>query len=145
MSGDVRLDAATLRWCAAWHEEQRVKALTFAKAAIDPSLSRTTATAHRFTAEHFEALATEAASRPPALSDWIRACEGTGLGEFEWGHGHRSICLRWREHATAVEIIHGGGVWVGRWPDDRDTAVQRCATPADLRAALERIAAEAGR
>lgn len=91
------------------------------------------------------------ASKPRA-SDWLRTCEGT----WPWTHrppsfgsdvyqprwpGHRSFCLAWHADVIDVAIRDDGAECVlidGRMTERTFTR------PSDLRAALERLAADQG-
>lgn len=82
-----------------------------------------------------------AASETPRLSAWIAACEGTGIGEptwIVWDDGMRAYYT----DGTIVVI----DIDEGRCVEASITSEAIvCSTPAELRAALERLAQEAKR
>lgn len=93
-------------------------------------------------------------ARVPLPSDWLRACEGTNCGPYAWdtateddGHPNRlhMIRLSWavRGSGVLVHIVQDGIVHLGidKWNCD-DWDWREIATPAELRAALDRLAAE---
>lgn len=84
-------------------------------------------------ASHVRALKSEAEARPPLLSDWVRACEGTGLGEPGCGQ------IDWPEHQVTID---GTGAVAMRHPPRGDADQIAASTPAELRAALNRLAEE---
>lgn len=137
----VSLDPATLRWVMA-------ECRTMVAATNNVGGSLDSCNAYSNIAYQCDRQLAEAASPPPALWEWIRACEGTGLGEplNWWDDGLDGLDLAAEWFAAGKRVIaycgpNGGGPYV-----EVDGEVHtRCATPADLRAALERIAAEAGR
>lgn len=89
-----------------------------------------------------------AASEPPRLSAWIAACEGTGLGEplTWWDDGLDGLNLaeQWFVNGEAV-VAYCGPNGDCHYVEVEGQVRQRCATPAELRAALERLAQEAQR
>lgn len=129
MSGDVRLDAATLEWVA----EQ---------------MERAQEGADHLRASYVRHKAREARSRPPALSDWVRACEGTGLGPMTMGESDDGWALFWGGDSFGAGL---DGTFVSLAYDQDSCSVVAAIgflpfvyrTPAELRAALEAIAREA--
>lgn len=82
-----RLHAGTLRKVIGWHEAQAAAAASKyhrERKRNGSSTADVEVAVHERAAQAFEmflALATEADSQPPRLSDWVAACEGTELGE----------------------------------------------------------------
>lgn len=150
MSADIRLDPVTLRWCAAKLRAGLLAPLEVAAnqtvtlgAYEDAEEAVDLATA---AIEAIEAAATEA--RPPLLSDWIRACEGTALGEPTWS-GERwdysGQVVAWFDagHRVVMHVDGRGAPMGARITDDpREGDGVYCSTHAELRAALDRLAAE---
>ena len=143
MSADIRLDPATLRWCAAhlrnglmasiectMNNTVTLGAYEDAEEAVDLATS---------TIEAIEAAASEA--RPPLLSDWIKACEGAALGDPSFEAEGDGISAYFSSNGVTV-YLDGMGRETWLWDTVETT---RCATPAELRAALARLAAEASK
>lgn len=134
-----RLDAGTLREVAKWHEEQ---------AELWEGECRAEVSQHLDEATRLRAIATEAAALPPRLSDWIRACEGTGLGEPHWS-GERwddsgQIVAWFRPDMGVVMLIDGDAAPTAAvvTADPRESNGDTYYTPAELRACLVRLAGE---
>ena len=104
-----------------------------------------------------EELAAEAENLPPMASDWIRATVGTGLGEPEitiviGAEGRRWFDVRFAsmkpligdsEVASFCEFPHSDDAprgYVAAWTSPTEFEHVGCRTPAELRAALERLA-----
>lgn len=104
-----------------------------------------------------------AKSAPPRLSDWVAACEGTALGEpgicresldFSMGlffdvEGFGATEGADPEEWAAIEVHldrENPGGWMARVYVARDEGGlhARCTAPAELRSALERLAADTG-
>lgn len=154
MSGEVRLHAPTLEWAQGRCEEQARDDEGWALTALggvdrNTEFFRGRARGYRKAADCFGAMAAEARSRPPAFSDWIRATEGTALGEPEWDE-HEAGCAMWRRNGeTALLVVLRGQpvkwaevVLYGKLNghDPLTTPDIHCTTPAELRAALEALA-----
>lgn len=158
---DVRLDAATLEWVASKLEGERghlsgagvtarwgamlreLRALAAEARPLDERLAadrRIDAAARDLDpVPQVDVLTAEASSRPPALSDWVAACEGTQC---------RTLSLA-GDFVTVDVAESGREALVFVWRTDREGDMRRrqaaiCSTPAELRAALERLAKAAG-
>jgi len=131
MSVGIRLDPATLRAMEAYH---------FGEAA-DWYDCRAVAEWHQREYERLRDLADKAEARPPLLSDWIKACEGTALGDPSFEAEGDGISAYFSSNGVTV-YLDGMGRETWLWDTVETT---RCATPAELRAALDRLAAEASK
>lgn len=129
MSAEVRLDAATLEWVAQWCDCQAAARYDHARGDLEA------------VAMNCRQWRNEARSRPPALSDWIRSCEGTGLRIYsaDVSMQHCDVVLEDVASADARAIVK---VDVPTGPFGYKTHEVRCSTPAELRAALEALASE---
>lgn len=148
---EVRLDPATLRWVCDWLREWGVVPSTAAE------WVQQRARAFRDARGSFERIAVEAEACPLRLSDWVRACEvskawavspptfGTAVGHPRWV-SYRSVSVVLFRGDVWVEIRADGGACVLcdlRIPQgEHETS---CATPAELTAALDRLAEDASR
>lgn len=157
MSADIRLDPATLEAIAAWCDMRAQAAADVARAA-DPDNPgaavrhvRGQAAAYTTAASHIRALMSEAEARPPLLSDWILACVGTALGEPHWSaerwNDSGYIVAWYRPDLTVSMLIDGEAAplsaVVGVNPlDRRQGSGDEHYSPAELRSALDRLAAE---
>lgn len=134
-----RLDVATLQHLIAWHEEESREFEPDGDAYLS----------HKASIEHLRELLAAAETAPPRLSDWCAACDDTGLGELQ-------VIPSWELRAGSagdfahVDFIEAAGVAdvvvtsyvkpTGQYDDGHRETRTRCATPAELRAALERLA-----
>lgn len=125
-SAEVRLDAATLRWVLAL-----------------------------FSGDHggwggvydiLRARLAEAEVRPPALSDWVRACEGLGELSMSWEDGGLVLGRGGDGWIVDVNISRDDGrspsLWIWRHARGKRLVGNSYATPAELRAALDALARE---
>lgn len=158
MSADIRLDPATLRYLLervpVTRESCEADYLGGYRTPHEVDVFRHgMATVHNVLEASLRALMVYAEAGRPPLSDWIRACEGTALwamrppsfgvdvGQPTWS-GYRAVTLLWdalRVPYAVVRIRHDGGACL------LDTGRHEASvgTPAELRAALDRLAAEA--
>ncbi len=118
-SDKIRLDAATLRWIIEHAKQPSVQVMWLA---------------------YLEA---EAVSRPPLLSDWVRACETSKLGvptpgSVDWGWGVYYRDGQDDDPRVALDTERGEAsvYWVADGIEQADTVT----TPEALTAALDRIA-----
>lgn len=131
---DKRLDPATLRHIAA---ELR---------ALDPRKH-----AHHevsFAAgirDGLEVLADEAAALPPRLSDWVRACEATKLGPFTLGQTKNGLAFFFGEDGHEWIVDFHPDLTMAFIEKVDDCEAYTCDTPAELMAALDRLAEDASR
>lgn len=141
----TRLDPDTLRKVIGWHEAQTVACASKyhrEKKRNGSSTADVELATHERAADAFEvflalAIAPDGAT-PTRLSDWVRACEGTGLGDpawVVWDDGMRG----YYQDGTIVCVDIGDGQCLGATITSESLT---CSTPAELRAALERIAGE---
>lgn len=96
--------------------------------------------------------ADEAASQPPMLSGWIMACEGTGLGEPRFRVVHGATEDWWEVFFPGFDRevaswTMAAVAWESAYVITGDEAgnVVEVSTPAELRAALDRLADERAR
>ena len=131
----VRLDAATLEWVA----EQ----LRQAADSPDPDAWRY-AGALLGSAKARMRHAAEARSRPPALSDWVLACEVAGAGAVGLDRDDDGNSVIWCGDSAFCAYVDGSFATLSGAPltarlGYADTVYR---TPAELRAALEALASE---
>lgn len=144
---DTRLDAETLRWVADMMTMPRTEPQDEQERGADRAMSILAAGLYE--------RAAEAASRPPTLSDWVRACEVSKLGRPEW-HGREWsdtgwLVATWPRRWQKVLIYADGEpladhVTLTTSPRDpaRDPDCAEVYTPAELTAALDRLAEDSG-
>lgn len=164
---EVRLDVATLRWVCDWLREwgtvypssaewiqHRARAFMIARDSFE-RIAREVEAKPDLVADPVDV--EEVRARPPLLSDWVRACEvskawavsppsfGTAAGHPRWS-GYRSVSVVLFRGDVWVDIRTDGGACVisdTRKPQgEHETS---CATPAELTAALDRLAEGASR
>ena len=90
-------------------------------------------------------LAAEAEARPPLLSDWVRACESTKLGSFTLGQTKNGLAFFFGEDGHEWIVDFHPDLTMAFIEKVDDCAAYVCATPAELTAALDRLAEEASR
>lgn len=129
-TAEVRLDAATLRWCANLVDDTRRR---------DGWYATTTSGAMR-------RMADEADARPPEFSAWIRVFDA--LEDVRWSTARaRPNCDR---PNIIIASLVGAQVWIEWGPDVAIMAniyapggrTMKAVTPAELRSALEALAKE---
>lgn len=142
-SDKIRLDPATLRWVAGELGKP------WGDAPVDEQ-ERGAQRALGIVSESLTERAAEEDARPPMLSDWVRACECAGMGAVRIaierepdGHPHtiRWTVVSFSETDAAFAISHDG---IASYSHDGE-AWAEVATPAELTAALDRLAEEAPR
>lgn len=147
MTDDTRLDVATLLDVLDGVDRYRIRveALGTSRRASQ----RGVVAACKDIADTLRKSIAAAESAPPRLSDWVAACEGTKLGEPQ-------VIPSWElranpagdfAHVDFIEAIGAADVVVTSYvkpTHDNDDGCRetrtRCSTPAELRAALERLA-----
>jgi len=134
VSAEVRLDAATLEWVA----EQMRSGRDDVRRGMDQRVWMSSMAAL------LEKCAAEARSRPPALSDWVLACEVAGAGAVGLDRDDDGNSVIWCGDSAFCAYVDGSFATLSGAPltarlGYADTVYR---TPAELRAALEALASE---